>query len=149
LTQFDTEAFAKDYKVSTQVAARDLRYNWFYELLETEKFDYILTAHHADDNIETFLINLSRGTGLEGLVGIPAQNDKIIRPLLLFSREEIANYANENGIKWREDSSNASDKYLRNKIRHDLVPLLKELNPILSPRFKKTQSSFTGITSHG
>jgi tRNA(Ile)-lysidine synthase len=73
LTQFDTEAFAKDYKVSTQVAARDLRYNWFYELLETEKFDYILTAHHADDNIETFLINLSRGTGLEGLVGIPAE----------------------------------------------------------------------------
>jgi tRNA(Ile)-lysidine synthase len=83
LTQFDTEAFAKDYKVSTQVAARDLRYNWFYELLE--KFDYILTAHHADDNIETFLINLSRGTGLEGLVGIPAQND-IIRPLLFFKR---------------------------------------------------------------
>ena len=140
VTQFDTEAFAKDYKLSTQVAARDLRYNWFYELLETEEFDYILTAHHADDNIETFLINLSRGTGLEGLVGIPAQNDKIIRPLLLFSREEIANYAHENNIKWREDSSNASDKYLRNKIRHDLVPLLKELNPHFIPSFKKTQS---------
>jgi tRNA(Ile)-lysidine synthase len=140
LTQFDTEAFAEDYKLSTQVAARDLRYNWFYELLETEKFDYILTAHHADDNIETFLINLSRGTGLEGLVGIPAQNDKIIRPLLLFSREEIANYAHENGIQWREDSSNASDKYLRNKIRHDLVPLLKELNPYFIPSFQKTQS---------
>ncbi|PKH68939.1 tRNA lysidine(34) synthetase TilS [Flavobacterium sp. ALD4] len=140
VTQFDTEAFAKDYKLSTQVAARDLRYNWFYELLETEKFDYILTAHHADDNIETFLINLSRGTGLEGLVGIPAQNDKIIRPLLLFSREEIANYAHENNIQWREDSSNASDKYLRNKIRHDLVPLLKELNPHFVLSFKKTQS---------
>src|SRR5690349_21550068 len=69
LTQFDTEAFAKDYKLSTQIAARELRYNWFYELLETENYDYILTAHHADDNIETFLINLSRGTGLEGLVG--------------------------------------------------------------------------------
>jgi tRNA(Ile)-lysidine synthetase-like protein len=140
VTQFDTEAFAKDYKLSTQVAARDLRYNWFYELLETEKFDYILTAHHADDNIETFLINLSRGTGLEGLVGIPTQNDKIIRPLLLFSREEIANYAHENNIKWKEDSSNASDKYLRNKIRHDLVPLLKELNPHFVLSFKKTQS---------
>jgi tRNA(Ile)-lysidine synthase len=140
LTQFDTEAFAKDYKLSTQVAARDLRYNWFYELLETEKFDYILTGHHADDNIETFLINLSRGTGLEGLVGIPAQNDKIIRPLLLFSREEIANYAHENNIQWREDSSNASDKYLRNKIRHDLVPLLKELNTHFIPSFQKTQS---------
>lgn len=140
VTQFDTEAFAKDYKLSTQVAARDLRYNWFYELLETENYDYILTGHHADDNIETFLINLSRGTGLEGLVGIPEQNDKIIRPLLPFSREEIAKYANANGIKWREDSSNASDKYLRNKIRHDLVPLLKELNPQFISSFQKTQS---------
>jgi tRNA(Ile)-lysidine synthase len=140
VTQFDTEAFAKDYKLSTQVAARDLRYNWFYELLETENYDYILTGHHADDNIETFLINLSRGTGLEGLVGIPEQNDKIIRPLLPFSREEIAKYANEHDIKWREDSSNASDKYLRNKIRHDLVPLLKELNPQFISSFQKTQS---------
>lgn len=140
LTQFDTEAFAKDYKLSTQVAARDLRYNWFYELLDTENYDYILTAHHADDNIETFLINLSRGTGLEGLVGIPEKNDKIIRPLLHFSREEIANYAKENNIQWREDSSNASDKYLRNKIRHDLVPLLKGLNPHFITSFQKTQS---------
>lgn len=140
LTQFDTEAFANDYKLSTQIAARELRYNWFYELLETEDYDYIITAHHADDNIETFLINLSRGTGLEGLVGIPAQNDKVIRPLLPFSREEIVEYANENSIKWREDSSNASDKYLRNKIRHHLVPLLKELNPQFMESFQKTQS---------
>ncbi len=140
VTQFDTEAFAKDYKLSTQVAARDLRYNWFYELLETENYDYILTGHHADDNLETFLINLSRGTGLEGLVGIPEQNDKIIRPLLPFSRDEIATYANEHNIQWREDSSNASDKYLRNKIRHDLVPLLKELNSQFISSFQKTQS---------
>jgi len=140
LTQFDTEAFAKDYKLSTQIAARELRYNWFYELLETENYDYILTAHHADDNIETFLINLSRGTGLEGLVGIPAQNDKVVRPLLSFSREEILAYAKENNIQWREDSSNASDKYLRNKIRHHLVPLLKELNPQFMESFQKTQS---------
>lgn len=140
VTQFDTQAFAKDYKLSTQVAARDLRYNWFYELLDTENYDYILTGHHADDNIETFLINLSRGTGLEGLVGIPGQNDKIIRPLLPFSRQEIAKYANEHEILWREDSSNASDKYLRNKIRHDLVPLFKELNPQFIASFQKTQS---------
>ncbi|UQD56721.1 tRNA lysidine(34) synthetase TilS [Flavobacterium sp. K5-23] len=140
VTQFDTQAFANDYKLSTQVAARDLRYNWFYELLETENYDYVLTAHHADDNIETFLINLSRGTGLEGLLGIPEQNDKIIRPLLPFSRYDIANYAEENNIEWREDSSNASDKYLRNKIRHDLVPLLKELNPQFIDSFQKTQS---------
>jgi tRNA(Ile)-lysidine synthase len=140
LTQFDTEAFASDYKLSTQVSARELRYNWFYELLESNNFDYILTAHHADDNLETFLIHLSRGTGLEGLTGIPTHNDKIIRPLLLFSRQEIQDYANQNAIKWREDSSNASDKYLRNKIRHHLVPVLKELNPDFLSSFYKTQT---------
>ena len=140
VTQFDTEAFAKDYKLSTQVAARELRYNWFYELLETEKFDYLLTAHHADDNLETFLINLTRGTGLEGLTGIPQQNDKIIRPLLFSSRLEIENYATTNNIQWREDSSNASDKYVRNKIRHHLIPVLKELNPNFIASFLKTES---------
>ena len=139
VTQFDTESFANDYKLSTQVAARNLRYDWFYELLESENFDYILTAHHADDNLETFIINLSRGTGLDGLVGIPMQNDKIIRPLLIFSRQEIEDYANKNNIKWREDSSNSSDKYLRNKIRHHLVPLLKNLNPNFLESFQKTQ----------
>jgi len=139
-TQFDTDAFAKDYKLSTQVAARELRYNWFYELLETHQFDYVLTAHHADDNLETFIINLSRGTGLEGLIGIPEENDKIIRPLLPFSRDEILQYAKENNIEWREDSSNASNKYLRNKIRHDLVPILKEINPDFLKSFQKTQS---------
>ena len=139
LTQFDTEAFAKDYKISTQVAARELRYSWFYELLETNNFDYILTAHHADDNLETFLIHLIRGTGLEGFTGIPAQNEKIIRPFLIFSRNEIEDYAHLNAIEWREDSSNASDKYLRNSIRHNLVPTLKELNPDFISSFQKTQ----------
>jgi tRNA(Ile)-lysidine synthase len=117
-----------------------LRYSWFYELLETENFEYILTAHHADDNLETFLINLVRGTGLEGLTGIPAHNDKIIRPLLIFSRQEIEQYAKENNIEWREDSSNATGKYLRNKIRHNLVPILKEINPDFISSFQKTQN---------
>lgn len=139
-TQFDTEAFANDFKVSTQVAARELRYSWFYEQLEILKADYILTAHHADDNLETFLINLSRGTGLEGLTGIPVQNEKVIRPLLSFSRQEIEDYAVANKIEWREDSSNASDKYLRNKIRHHLIPILKELNPAFISSFEKTQT---------
>lgn len=139
-TQFDTEAFAADFKVSIQVAARELRYSWFYEQLAIQKGDFILTAHHADDNLETFLINLSRGTGLEGLTGIPAQNEKVIRPLLSFSRQQIEEYASANKLKWREDSSNASDKYLRNKIRHHLVPLLKELNPNFMSSFEKTQS---------
>ena len=140
VTQFDTVAFAKDYKLSTQVAARELRYNWFYEILETENYDYILTAHHSDDNLETFLINLVRGTGLEGLIGIPSVNENIIRPLLSFSRQEIENYAKLNTINWREDSSNASDKYLRNKIRHRLVPVLKELNADFLSSFQKTQT---------
>ncbi len=139
VTQFDTEAFAKDYKISTQVAARELRYNWFYELLETENFDYVLTAHHADDNLETFLINLVRGTGLDGLTGIPAKNENVIRPLLLFSRQEIEQYAKEDNIDCREDSSNALDKYLRNKIRHNLIPILKELNTDFLSSFHKTQ----------
>lgn len=139
ITQFDTQAFANDYKLSTQVAARELRYSWFYELLETKKYDYILTAHHADDNLETFLINFVRGTGLSGLTGIPEQNDKVIRPILIFSRQELEQYAKENNIQWREDSSNTSDKYLRNKIRHNVVPILKELNPEFLPSFQKTQ----------
>ena len=138
-TQFDTENFAKDYKLSIQVAARELRYSWFYEQLEEQNYDFILTAHHADDNLETFLINLSRATGLDGLIGIPEQNDKIIRPLLVFNRLDIENYANENQIKWREDSSNASDKYVRNKIRHQLVPILKEIHPNFLASFQKTQ----------
>jgi tRNA(Ile)-lysidine synthetase-like protein len=138
-TQFDTVSFAKDYKMSTQVAARELRYNWFYELLDTEGYDFILTAHHADDNLETFLINITRGTGLDGLIGIPQRNDRILRPLLCFSRDEIKDYAEQNNILWREDSSNASDKYLRNRIRHNLVPLLKELNPNFLTTFQKTQ----------
>ena len=139
-TQFDTEAFAADFKVSIQVAARELRYSWFYEQLAIQKGDFILTAHHADDNLETFLINFSRGTGLEGLTGIPTQNEKVIRPLLSFSRQQMEEYASVNKLKWREDSSNASANYLRNKIRHHLVPLLKELNPTFMSSFEKTQS---------
>ncbi|OCB70190.1 tRNA lysidine(34) synthetase TilS [Flavobacterium crassostreae] len=140
VTLFDTQAYAKDYNVSTQVAARDLRYNWFYELLETQGFDYLLTAHHADDNLETFLIHLSRGTGLEGLTGIPEQNGSVLRPLLVFSRNTILEYAQQKSVQWREDSSNASDTYLRNKIRHHVVPLLKDLHPQFMDAFQKTQT---------
>ncbi len=139
-TQFDTNSFAEDYKISTQVAARELRYSWFYEILEQEQYDYILTAHHTDDALETFIINLSRGTGIEGLIGIPEQNDRVVRPLLAFSQVEITRYAQENNVKWREDSSNATDKYLRNKIRHQVVPLLKEINPNFLSSFLKTQT---------
>ena len=139
-TQFDTENFAKNYKLSTQVAARTLRYDWFNELLKSKNYDYLLTAHHLDDSVETFLINLIRGTGLQGFTGIPEQNEQIIRPLLIFSREEIENYAQENNIQWREDESNATNKYVRNKIRHQIVPVLKELNSNFLASFQKTQN---------
>lgn len=138
VTSFDTANFAKDNKLSIQVAARQLRYIWFHQLLQENNLDYLLTAHHLDDNVETFLINFSRGTGLEGLTGIPTQNDKIIRPLLNFSRSEIQDFASENNIEWREDSSNSSDKYLRNKLRHDVIPILKSLNPAFLDSFQDT-----------
>ncbi|MEZ4792139.1 MAG: tRNA lysidine(34) synthetase TilS [Gelidibacter sp.] len=137
---FETEKFAKKHKLSTQMAARELRYGWFFELAEQLDFDYILTAHHADDNLETFLINLTRGTGLEGLMGIPEMNGKIVRPLLPFSRETLETYAIGEKIKWCEDSSNASNKYLRNKLRHDIIPTLKQMNPQLLQNFQKTIS---------
>ena len=137
IESFDTLEFAKENKLSIQLAARKLRYDWFQEIISLG-FDYVLTAHHLDDNVETFLINFTRGTGLEGLTGIPAQNGNIIRPLLPFSREEIENYANENKIQWREDLSNASDKYFRNKLRHNIVPILKELNTGFLDSFQNT-----------
>ena len=137
-TQFETNKFAQKNKLSTQIAARELRYNWFESLVNKHQFEYVLTAHHADDNLETFLINLTRGTGLDGLTGIPETNGNILRPLIPFSRNEIIDFAKENDIKWREDQSNASTKYIRNKIRHQVVPVLKEINPSVLETFAKT-----------
>lgn len=136
--QFETENFAKTNNLSIQLAARKLRYDWFEQLLHLHKIDFLLTAHHLDDTVETFLINLIRGTGLEGLTGIPAQNESILRPLLPFSRAEIEEYAKKNQIQWREDSSNASDKYFRNKLRHQVVPVFKELNTGFLDSFQNT-----------
>lgn len=135
---FDTEAYALHNKISIQIAARTLRYEWFYDLANQLGFDYILTAHHADDNLETLLINLTRGTGLKGLTGIPEINDKLVRPLLPFAREALEAFALKNAIHWQEDSSNASKKYLRNKLRHDVIPTLKAINPHVLENFKTT-----------
>ena len=137
-TSFETKKYAEKNQLSTQVAARNLRYNWFQEIIQKHHFDFLLTAHHADDNLETFIINLTRGTGLEGLTGIPEVNQLIVRPLLIFSRDEIEKYAVQHQIKWREDLSNASSKYVRNKIRHEVIPILKEINPSLLESFQKT-----------
>jgi tRNA(Ile)-lysidine synthase len=136
--RFDTKSYAKQNKLSTQMAARELRYQWFDELCEQLHFEYILTAHHADDNLETFLINLSRGTGLDGLTGIPEINALKVRPMLQFSRADIEGYAKLNSLEWREDKSNSSKKYLRNKLRHEVIPVLKEINPQLLLNFGKT-----------
>lgn len=135
---FETENYARINKISTQMAARTLRYDWFQKLKTQLDIDYVLTAHHADDNLETFLINLSRGTGLDGLTGIPEINDYLIRPLLKFSRLELEHFVNDNDILWREDASNATTKYLRNKLRHDVIPILKGINSQLLQNFEKT-----------
>ncbi len=140
IENFDTEVFAKEQSLSTQMAARELRYEWFFKLAKQLNFDFILTAHHADDNLETFLINLTRGSGLDGLIGIPEMNDHVVRPLLAFSREDLEAYAKKVKIEWREDSSNASNKYLRNKLRHDIIPALKEINSQVLQNFQKTVS---------
>ena len=131
---FETEKFATENKISIQQAARELRYNWFEDLRKKNGFDKIATAHHLNDSIETFFINLLRGTGINGLTGIPSKNEKIIRPLLFTTRNEIEAYAKENELHFRNDSSNLSDDYLRNKLRHHVLPLLQEINP----SFEKT-----------
>ena len=143
-TSFNTKEFAQKNKQSMQVAARNLRYSWFQEVMRENCFDFLLTAHHADDNLETFLINLTRGSGLNGFTGIPEINENIIRPLLIFSRDEIIKYAKDSKIVWREDKSNSSTKYIRNKIRHKVVPVLKDINPGLLETFSKTIENLDG-----
>ncbi|WP_136481344.1 tRNA lysidine(34) synthetase TilS [Cognatitamlana onchidii] len=145
--RFNTDEYAKTNKRSTQMAARELRYNWFEELSNKLGYEYILTAHHADDNLETFLINFTRGTGIEGLTGIPEVNGRFVRPLLSFSSEKILTHAKQEGIKWREDSSNKSVKYLRNKLRHEVVPILKDINPELLQSFQSTMSHLNDSAS--
>lgn len=125
---FDTTAFAKRKKLSIQEAARDLRYGWLKKVAREEGYDLIATAHHLDDSVETFFINILRGTGIAGLQGIPVKQGDIIRPLLFATKNMIREFAEEEDLIWREDSSNRSDKYLRNNLRHHLIPSLKKLN---------------------
>ena len=142
---FKTQAYADAKKVSIQMAARDLRYSWFNELMETRKLDFIITGHHKDDNVETFLINLIRGSGVHGLLGIKYKKNKIIRPLLEISRDEIQQYLISENIKYRHDSSNKDLQYLRNKIRHKLVPILREMNPNIKNRITEQISILDGV----
>ncbi|MEN8138137.1 MAG: tRNA lysidine(34) synthetase TilS [Bacteroidota bacterium] len=141
-TSFDTRKVASKRKISIEMAARDLRYDWFKELSKQNNFDYIAVAHHLNDNIETILMNLSRGTGITGISGMKDISGNIIRPLLPFSRNEIEQYANENNLQWREDLSNLDTIYKRNKIRHELIPLFEELNPSFVDSFSKNIDNF-------
>jgi tRNA(Ile)-lysidine synthase len=137
IKKFDTLTFSEHENISIQMAARDLRYSWFRELAKEHDYDKIAIAHNLNDQAETFFINLLRGTGIAGLRAMKPNHEGIIRPLLQFSREEIEAFASESECQFREDSSNASDKYLRNRIRHHLLPLLKELQPSLYPIFSE------------
>lgn len=135
--RFDTLAYADEHKISVEMAARELRYNWFAKLADEHHFDRILTAHHLNDNIETLFLNLSRGTGINGITGISARNGNIVRPLLFATRAQIEDYARLNKIEFRTDITNLSDDYQRNIVRHQIVPVMKQINPAFEDRMLK------------
>ena len=131
-TSFDTETYASQNKISIQEAARNLRYDWFEKIRSENGFDHIATAHHIDDSLETVLYNFTKGCGIRGLHGILPKKEKIIRPLLFASKKEILEFTEKQNIEYREDASNASHKYARNAIRHQVIPELEKINPSLS-----------------
>jgi tRNA(Ile)-lysidine synthase len=139
---FDTKAYAADNKISIQMAARDMRYQWFEQLRQQHGYTVISLAHHQNDAIETILLNLTRGTGIAGLHGILPKNGHLVRPLLFLKRDEIQDIIQQNKLKYVEDSSNASVKYARNKLRHEVIPKLKELNPGLEKTFENNLQHF-------
>lgn len=138
IKRIDTAVYAKSKKVSIQMAARELRYNWFEQICQESGYNYIATAHHLDDQAETFFINLLRGTGIGGMHGILPKQGKIIRPLMFTTRDAILQYARENEITWREDQSNKNKKYLRNKLRHDILTEFHKINPQFSQKLNET-----------
>lgn len=146
LQSFDTTGYATQMKLSTQEAARNLRYDWFHVLLEARKQQHInallLTAHHANDAIETLLMNFFKGTGIHGLQGIPARNGKIVRPLLFATREEIQTFVNTEKLEFVEDVSNQSDKYTRNYFRNQLIPSIRKVFPAVEENLRNNLSRF-------
>lgn len=142
---FDTRDYMAEHQMSVQEAARTLRYRWFDELMQTHGFDCLLTAHHANDQAETMLYNLVKGTGIAGLRGIPIANDYIRRPLLFAKRQEIEKYARQEKLQWREDASNQEDKYSRNHIRHKIIPELQQINPGLAQTMLNNSLRYAAI----
>jgi tRNA(Ile)-lysidine synthase len=147
IKSFETEAYKDQQKISIQEAARELRYDWFIELREARQFAATLLAHHADDNIETLLMNFFRGTGLRGLIGMPeddVDHKFFLRPLLKVRREEIVRFAKDNGLQWVEDSSNASSKYTRNFFRNELLPAIRKVYPQVDDNLLATMERLKG-----
>jgi tRNA(Ile)-lysidine synthase len=142
---FDTKKYAAERKISIQMAARELRYQWFGQISRQAGYDVIALAHHQNDAIETILLNLTRGTGIAGLHGILPKNGSIVRPLLFLKRDEIQDIVSKNGLEYVEDSSNSSVKYARNKIRLEVIPKLKELNPALESTFEHNLKHFRNL----
>jgi tRNA(Ile)-lysidine synthase len=150
--KFDTTGFAEEKGISIQMAARELRYRWFEEIRVKNNFVSVSVAHNLNDNVETFLINLTRGTGIAGLTGMKPRHKNIIRPMLFASRNAIREYCSQNNICYREDRSNADIKYTRNKIRHKILPLFGEINPSFDVTITETAERLNQIneilTSH-
>ena len=142
---FDTKKYADDRKISIQMAARDLRYAWFDEVVTDNGYSFVATAHHLDDQAETFFINLLRGTGISGMHGILPKQGKIIRPLMFTTREKIIQFAKELDLEWREDRSNKSRKYLRNKLRLDVLAELYKINPLFSYKLNESISHLRDV----
>lgn len=129
IAEFDTVTYAKEERLSVEMAARNLRYNWFDELIDEYKYDYVVIAHNANDTIETFFMNLVRGTGIKGLCGIPKKRGNIIRPMMNVSRPEVMEYIQQNGLEYHIDKTNSDVAYTRNFIRHNILPQFLNLNP--------------------
>lgn len=142
LTEFNTADFAAENHISIQMAARKLRYDWFEKICAEQNFEVIALAHHQNDAVETVLLNLTRGTGIAGMHGIFPKNGKLVRPMLFLSKENIDLICAEEKLDFVEDSSNASNKYARNKIRLEVVPKLKEINPKLEKTFEQNLERF-------
>jgi tRNA(Ile)-lysidine synthase len=146
VVQFDTSSFAIENKLSTQEAARELRYNWFKTLMQKDtSLRWILTAHHADDNIETLLMHFFKGTGIAGMRAIPIKNESVLRPLLAFNRKEIEHYATDNNITFVDDRSNATEAYTRNYFRLQLIPALEKVYPSVKENLKNNIDRFRDI----
>jgi tRNA(Ile)-lysidine synthase len=141
---FDTQMYAREQKISIQMAARNLRYVWFEQILQNHQYHGIATAHHKNDVLETMVFNLAKGTGLSGLRGMRPRQGRIFRPLLFSDKQQILEYAQQRGLKWREDSSNVEVKYQRNFIRHKVIPLLEQVNPSLFKTLDNTLERLTG-----